>query len=212
MEDIGRCLGWTLRLIARRGSLRPVEHQVAQHEEEMRLQPDKASSSILQWVSVYNRYISFFVRNFGEPANVLGKQHMTQVIATLRSILCKLFPDHGGDTVRYLNDMTRKRFPLVSREAIPGADPETARPTNTSTLRTALAALRAQELLLTHLSASAASPHNQEWTAMNPYWQWVFCHYGGKLLIELGSLAYFNRKLIPLGMISALKSARLKWK
>ena len=46
-----------------------------------------ATKSVFGWVNVYNKYITFFQRNFGgRPAACFGEAHNADVIQTLRSI------------------------------------------------------------------------------------------------------------------------------
>ncbi|KAL1920363.1 uncharacterized protein VTP21DRAFT_740 [Calcarisporiella thermophila] len=287
------------------------QEQVTTHIHEMARQLD-ATNSIFDWIGVYNRYMSFFVSNFGEPGNVFGHQHTEQIIKALERIQRELFAAVGGNPLHRLAQLIQERFPMVKDEnildawihwpivtgglgvknfivdtyavhltlkpelkptkipSIPKVEKETffqelvlkdkakwkaaklayeddfaqvqrkksnrkafmlfeeycegretslshwrekyvkllevpqpSRPSCTSILSSALEQLNE--------GLQQQSPIKAVWNEITPYWQWMLCHYGGQLLQEFGSIAFMNRELIPLGMISALKSTKIKW-
>lgn len=68
--------------------------QVDEHIKELRRQLSK-TKSILGWISVYNKYLAFFVRNFGgRPAECLGRTHIVDMSRTLVRIQGEII---GGD-------------------------------------------------------------------------------------------------------------------
>mmetsp|Transcript_16578 Transcript_16578/g.28743 ORF Transcript_16578/g.28743 Transcript_16578/m.28743 type:complete len:819 (-) Transcript_16578:463-2919(-) len=69
---------------------------------------DKAKS-VLSWVHVYNRYLAFFVRNFGEVAVVFGLQHVEQIQSALQLVHKKAFTRFHGNVLEEL----KHRFPSV---------------------------------------------------------------------------------------------------
>jgi hypothetical protein len=69
-----------------------------------------ATKSIFGWVNVYNKYMAYFVRNFGgRPAGCFGRSHTDDMIETLARIEHKLFPGRGG-AIGHLRSMIKKRF------------------------------------------------------------------------------------------------------
>ncbi|KAL7753291.1 hypothetical protein RI367_001066 [Sorochytrium milnesiophthora] len=58
-----------------------------------------AANSVLSWINVYNRFMRFFLRNFGKHAGVLGLQHVDQVIHMLTRINREALPDYGGNVM-----------------------------------------------------------------------------------------------------------------
>lgn len=59
------------------------QEQVDEHITELRRQLAN-TKSVLGWISVYNKYMAFFVRNFGgRPAECFGRQHVVDVSKTL---------------------------------------------------------------------------------------------------------------------------------
>ncbi|KAJ3125645.1 hypothetical protein HK100_010670, partial [Physocladia obscura] len=46
---------------------------------------------------------------------------------------------------------------------------------------------------------------------LKPYWRWVLAYYGPELMETFGSLEFMNVKLIPMGMIGALKKQGVEW-
>ncbi|KAF9442061.1 hypothetical protein P691DRAFT_849759 [Macrolepiota fuliginosa MF-IS2] len=59
------------------------QEQVNEHINELRRQLGN-TKSVLGWIAVYNKYMAFFVRNFGgRPAECFGKQYAVDVSRTL---------------------------------------------------------------------------------------------------------------------------------
>ena len=68
------------------------------------------TKSVFGWVNAYNKYMTFFMRNFGGlPANCFSKAHIVSLIDTLARIQRELFPD-GGGAVSYLRKTLKDRF------------------------------------------------------------------------------------------------------
>ena len=90
------------------------QRDVDSHITELRRQL-AATKSVFGWVNVYNKYLAFFVRNFGgRPANCLGRAHVDDMIDTLSRIQRELFPDTEGDAVGYLRSILEERFGVRS--------------------------------------------------------------------------------------------------
>ncbi|KAK9663779.1 hypothetical protein K7432_017915 [Basidiobolus ranarum] len=47
--------------------------------------------------------------------------------------------------------------------------------------------------------------------AKSAYWEWIVCHYGQRFLDSFGSLHLMSTELVPKGMISKLKSSKVKF-
>nr|AEN94428.1 reverse transcriptase-like protein [Philodina roseola] len=79
------------------------------HVAEMRRQLS-ATTSIFAWTQVYNKYMGFFIRNFGIPAKVYGRSHIDNVIDALARIHKTLFPDKNGNVVETLASFIKEKF------------------------------------------------------------------------------------------------------
>jgi hypothetical protein len=72
-----------------------------------------ATKSVFGWVNAYNKYMSFFVRNFGgRPAKCFGRVHVDDMVNTLAKIQKELFSidQAEGGAVGHLRNMIRERF------------------------------------------------------------------------------------------------------
>ncbi|KAG6887846.1 hypothetical protein C0992_010495 [Termitomyces sp. T32_za158] len=86
------------------------QDQVDLHIVELRRQL-AATRSVFGWVNVYNKYMAFFVRNFGgRPVPCFGNAHLTDIISTLARIKQELFPTVQGGAVAYLRSVVETRF------------------------------------------------------------------------------------------------------
>lgn len=76
-----------------------------------------STKSVFGWVNAYNKYMTFFMRNFGGlPANCFSKAHIVSLIDTLTRIQRELFPesiDGGGGVVSYLRKTFKDRFDVT---------------------------------------------------------------------------------------------------
>jgi len=78
------------------------------HIQEMKRQLASAKS-VFGWVNAYNKYMAFFIKNFGGlPANCVGKDHICDMIDTLARIQHELFADGGA--IGYLRQTIKERF------------------------------------------------------------------------------------------------------
>ena len=72
-----------------------------------------STMSIFGWVNAYNKYMTFFIRNFGGlPANCFSKAHIVSLIDTLARIQRELFPG-GGGAVSYLRKILKDSFDVT---------------------------------------------------------------------------------------------------
>lgn len=62
------------------------------------------SECVLEWINVFNKYLAFFIRNFGKTAIVSGKQHLDQIVSSLRMIYAGLFGSENASPVEKLKD------------------------------------------------------------------------------------------------------------
>ncbi|KAG6837743.1 hypothetical protein H0H93_001669 [Arthromyces matolae] len=70
-----------------------------------------STKSVFGWVNAYNKYMAFFLRNFGgRPAPCFGDEHITDIISTIARIQQELFPDIQGGAVAYLRSVIETRF------------------------------------------------------------------------------------------------------
>ncbi|EPS39630.1 hypothetical protein H072_6576 [Dactylellina haptotyla CBS 200.50] len=102
-------ISWGFIKLGTDGIWKVKQDEVEKHIQEMKLQMD-SQKSILGVISAYNRYMKFFVRNFGKPARAFGKQHVEQIIAAINKIHSALFPDHNGDVLAYVTSLVNSRF------------------------------------------------------------------------------------------------------
>ncbi|XP_037039313.1 uncharacterized protein LOC119076579 [Bradysia coprophila] len=75
--------------------------------EEMQGLLDK-SECVLEWINIFNKYLEFFIRNFGKSALVSGKQHLDQINDSLRVIYEGLFGSKDGNPVEKLKERFEK--------------------------------------------------------------------------------------------------------
>ncbi|KAJ1554660.1 hypothetical protein HK096_002501, partial [Nowakowskiella sp. JEL0078] len=80
------------------------------HIVEMQRQLQKPKS-VLGTIQVYNKYISFLVRNFGEPVRIFGQSHVEEIIASLKRVHQELFKPTSGDVLSFINQQIQSKFP-----------------------------------------------------------------------------------------------------
>ena len=69
-----------------------------------------SSSTILEWVNLYNKYMTFFMRNFGQSSYVLGTFHTEKMIETFRFIHRYVFDQSNGNAWIALTDRIQQQF------------------------------------------------------------------------------------------------------
>jgi hypothetical protein len=71
-----------------------------------------STKSVFGWVNAWNKYMAFFLRNFGgRPANCFGKVHVDESLKVLVAIQRELFSDEkSGGPVGHLRTMIKDRF------------------------------------------------------------------------------------------------------
>ncbi|KAG6811003.1 hypothetical protein H0H92_009380 [Tricholoma furcatifolium] len=83
------------------------------HIKELRWQLS-STKSVFGWVNAYNKYMAFFLRNFGgRPATCFGKIHVQDILDTIARIQKELFPDVQGGAVAHLRSVIEERFGML---------------------------------------------------------------------------------------------------
>jgi len=103
------CQWGFLKLDAEKGRFVIDQASVDVHISELRRQL-AATKSVFGLVNAYNKYLRFFQRNFGDPAQCFGRTHADEVIETYRQIQKELFPETGGSVIQYIQQMIEQRF------------------------------------------------------------------------------------------------------
>ena len=103
------CQWGFLKLDAEEGRFSIDQTSVDDHIAELRRQL-AATKSIFGFVNAYNKYLRFFQRNFGDPAQCFGRTHANEVIETYSRIQRELFPETGGSVIQCIQQMIEQRF------------------------------------------------------------------------------------------------------
>ncbi|KAJ8574478.1 hypothetical protein ON010_g4737 [Phytophthora cinnamomi] len=99
---------WGLLELQSNGSVKIRQNEVDAFATEMagRL---AAATSTFAWINVYNKYMFFFLRNFGKPSPIFGLTHVQDALSTLRRIHTLVFPKTNGDALGYLREQIMSR-------------------------------------------------------------------------------------------------------
>jgi hypothetical protein len=130
-----------------------------------------AATSTFAWINVYNKYMFFFLRNFGKPSPIFGLSHVQEALSTLRRVHTLVFPKTDGDALGYLRDQIMCRRPGAA-PAMPAA--WIYWPLNLGGLGLCnpfLAIWDTQESLYTYLSRYH-SRADREWPKLKKDWVW----------------------------------------
>ena len=103
------CQWGFLKLDAEKGRFVIDQTSVDVHIAELRRQL-AATKSVFGFVNAYNKYLRFFQRNFGDPAQCFGRMHADEVIETYTRIQKELFPETGGSVIQCIQQMIEQRF------------------------------------------------------------------------------------------------------
>ena len=103
------CQWGFLKLDAEKGRFVIDQTSVDTHIVELRRQL-AATKSVFGFVNAYNKYLRFFQRNFGDPAQCFGRTHADEVIDTYSRIQKELFPETGGSVSQRIQQMIEQRF------------------------------------------------------------------------------------------------------
>lgn len=86
---------WGFIILQSDGVFRISQELLEPHIQEMRNCLGKAES-VMTWINAHNKYLRFFIRNFGEPALTFGQQHITQILTALQSVFLQVHPEAKG--------------------------------------------------------------------------------------------------------------------
>jgi len=103
------CQWGFLKLNAKEGRFAIDQTSVNVHIAELRRQL-ASTKSVFGFVNAYNKYLRFFQRNFGDPAQCFGRIHADEVIETYSRIQKELFPKTGGSVIQCIQQMIEQRF------------------------------------------------------------------------------------------------------
>ena len=103
------CQWGFLKLDGAQGRFVIDQSSVDVHIAELRRQLE-ATKSVFGFVNAYNKYLRFFQRNFGDPAQCFGRTHADEVVETYSRIQRELFPVTGGSVIRCVQQMIEQRF------------------------------------------------------------------------------------------------------
>ena len=103
------CQWGFLKLDGEQGRFVIDKSSVDVHIAELRRQL-AATKSVFGFVNAYNKYLKFFQRNFGDPAQCFGRVHADEVIETYSRIQKELFPMTGGSVIQCIQQMIEQRF------------------------------------------------------------------------------------------------------
>lgn len=103
------CQWGFLKLDGDKGRFAIDQSSVDVHIAELRRQL-AATKSVFGFVNAYNKYLKFFQRNFGDPAQCFGRTHADEVIETYNRIQKELFPMTGGSVIQCIQQMIEQRF------------------------------------------------------------------------------------------------------
>ncbi|KAF8642915.1 hypothetical protein AX16_009303 [Volvariella volvacea WC 439] len=101
-----------LTFSAEDGRFKIDQKDVDLHIQELRRQLD-ATKSVFGWVNLYNKYMAFFLRNFGgRPVGSYGDEHIQDALQTLARIQRELFAGVPRGVVGHLKGVLEKKFDI----------------------------------------------------------------------------------------------------
>ncbi|CAF2896020.1 unnamed protein product [Rotaria sp. Silwood2] len=101
---------WGLLTLQSSGRFTIYQETIRPFLDEMKIRLTNATT-ILEWVNLYNKYISFFMRNFGQCANILGAYHIEHIIETFQYLHRYIFPETNGNALLILTSRIVEQFP-----------------------------------------------------------------------------------------------------
>lgn len=104
---IGNGIKWGLLELTESGKLMIDQNTVDQHIDELRRQLN-GTTSVLNWIKVYNSYIKYLVNNFGDLSPNLSYYHLDDIVDTLTRINENLFNEYSP--VSYLRKVLAERY------------------------------------------------------------------------------------------------------
>ncbi|KDO19395.1 hypothetical protein SPRG_21502 [Saprolegnia parasitica CBS 223.65] len=129
-----------------------------------------AAPSVFRWINVYNKYMVFFVRNFGSVSPVFGLSHADAVAETLRRVHRKVFPN--GNVLAALQARIVQRHPGLLGETLPAAWAQWPLTLGGLGLHNPfLVVWSLRRALLDHLESYHTRVH-EPWPKERSHWQW----------------------------------------
>ncbi|KAG7386381.1 hypothetical protein PHYPSEUDO_000310 [Phytophthora pseudosyringae] len=130
-----------------------------------------AATSTFGWINVYNKYMLFFLRNFGKPSPIFGLSHVEDALSTLRRVHTLVFPKTKGDALGYLRGqiMRSRQSPAPSMPAAWLYWPLDVG--GLGLCNPFLAIWEVQESLYTYLS-NYHTRVDREWPKLKKNWEW----------------------------------------
>ncbi|RLN32116.1 hypothetical protein BBJ28_00024560, partial [Nothophytophthora sp. Chile5] len=131
-----------------------------------------AATSPFSWINVYNKYMLFFLRNFGKPSPLFGLAHLEEAMATLSRIHRLVFPKTDGDALGYLREQITRGRHGQTPPLMPAA--WLYWPLNLGGLGLCnpfLAIWSVKESMYSYLS-SFHSRDDREWPKLKKDWEW----------------------------------------
>ncbi|KAI5117648.1 hypothetical protein M0805_001304 [Coniferiporia weirii] len=209
------------------------------HIIELRRHWLAATTSVFGWVPAYKKYMTFVVRNCGEPAVVYGKAHIDEIIDTLARIQnAALFSSdlaRGDKGVRqggirwipygwYLRlnsagGLEGKSAEEILKRAQAEDEREYAEArrrwenaeTNGRSRAHSPMTLKAVLGILENVIDVSKTGCENDWSKLSPYWQWVIGLHHDVMVEKFGSLAIVEPTSVLVGMVSVFKGSRMKW-
>ncbi|CAF2613168.1 unnamed protein product [Rotaria sp. Silwood2] len=78
----------------------------------------KNATVILEWINLYNKYTSLFMRNFRQCANILDTYHIEHMIETFQYLHRCIFPETNGNTLIILTHRIVEQYHSCSTDEI----------------------------------------------------------------------------------------------
>jgi hypothetical protein len=113
-----KSIRWGLMELQRDATVRIMDDQVDWFAWELAQKLNK-TTSVLRWITVYNKYMRFFLRNFGSVSPVFGLAHADNMIQQVQHIHGIVFPGEMNGDVR---EALRQKI-LVNHPELLGANP-----------------------------------------------------------------------------------------
>ncbi|CAF2914653.1 unnamed protein product [Rotaria sp. Silwood2] len=101
---------WDLLILESTGRFVVNQQAIVPFLDEMKVRLTNAST-IVEWVNLYNKYMTFFMRNLGTCANVLGIHHIEQKIKAFQFIHEYLFTETNSNALTVLTNRIVQQFP-----------------------------------------------------------------------------------------------------
>ncbi|TMW56911.1 hypothetical protein Poli38472_002836 [Pythium oligandrum] len=133
----------------------------------------RAAKSVFGWINVYNKYMFFFLRNFGGVSPVFGMTHADAMVETVQKIHKQAFSKSNGDVLVYLRDRIASGHAAeAGLEQIPAAWAQWPLELGGLGLYNPFLALWAQKKSLYDFLVTFHSRHEETWSKKKKDWPW----------------------------------------